>query len=91
MSTEILHITIPTEIAERIRDHVRSGEYASESDVIADRFLHDDDPAASLSPEELEESLRILQDMELHPETTFSIQDLQADLEEQHRQRLQAQ
>ena len=66
MSTEVLHITIPTELANRIRDRVRSGEYASESDVIIHQFSHEDDPADSLSPEELEEAVAILDEMERH-------------------------
>ena len=56
MSTQTLHIELPTEIAERIRDRVRSGEYANESAVIADRFT-DDGPG--LSPQELDEAFRL--------------------------------
>ncbi len=67
MATEQITITLPTEIAERIRDHVRSGEYTSESEVIADRFLDED----GLSPDELDEAFRLgveaLEEMEQDP------------------------
>lgn len=35
-STKQLSITLPTEMAEMVRDKVESGEYASESEVIRD-------------------------------------------------------
>ncbi len=89
MSTQTLQIELPTEIAERIRDHVRSGEYASESDVIADRFLHEPDPAEDLSPEEQDEAFRLgfeaLEELERHPETVVTMEQMRADHEEQHR------
>lgn len=83
MSTQVLHIELPTEIAERIRDHVRSGEYANESEVIAERFLQDDDPG--LSPNELDEAfhlgLEAMEEMEHRPEEWLTHDQMVASLE----------
>lgn len=46
-STQSLSITLPIELAERVKAKVASGEYASESDVVSDGLLMllDDDGA----------------------------------------------
>ncbi len=49
-----MHITAPVEIAEQIRECLRRGEYATESDVVIDRFS--DHEAVNLSPDELDEA-----------------------------------
>jgi len=35
-TTQALSITLPKEMADRVKDNVRSGEYASESEVLRD-------------------------------------------------------
>lgn len=92
MPTEVMQITVPVEIAEQIRARVRSGEYATESDVVIDRFSDHDE--LDLSPEELDDAFRLgfeaLEEMERHPETALTIEDMRRNLAEQHQRALQS-
>lgn len=87
MSTEVLHIELPTEVAERIRAHVRNGEYSSESEVIADRFTKNDD-LNHLSPDNLEEAFRLgveaLEEAEQDPDGWLTHEQMLENLAKQH-------
>lgn len=87
MATEVLQITLPTNIAERLHSLVRSGEYATESEVIID--LLDEGHELDLSPAEIDEALRLgyeaLMELHVHPESAVTMEQMRADLAEQHR------
>lgn len=72
-NTQSLSITLSTELAERVKAKVASGEYASESEVVSDGLLMlldedaaDDDPAIERWLRE--EVAPAFDEMETHPE-----------------------
>lgn len=53
MQTETIEVTLPIDLIERIRDRVRSGEFASESDVVVHRLTFEEDDWSDLPFETL--------------------------------------
>ncbi len=92
MSTEILQITLPSDLVKRIREEVRSGHFASESDVIVKQFRRDE---VSLTPQEEDEVYRLgfesLRELQENPESAVGLQQVRLETDEQHRRRVQVQ
>jgi antitoxin ParD1/3/4 len=75
-STTALSITLPHKMAEMVRKKVKSGEYASESEVIREglRALNDRDVSyREWMRSEIERSAK---EMREHPERVISLEDL---------------
>jgi putative addiction module CopG family antidote len=89
-STQQLSITLPNEMAARVKAKVASGEYASESEVIRDglRALHARDTAVETWLRN--EVVPAFEAFKADPSGGLSVEDIRASLAERHAQAVAA-
>ena len=93
--TETLIVTLPIELVQHIRERVAAGDFASESDYIAHRFIihQNSQPVSSVhateTERELEDQRRIVQHQRGETKRN-SLDDIRKDIATLRRERLTA-
>lgn len=82
--TRRLTITLPADVADRVRERVASGRYANESQVVLQGLLALEDEAADLERWLREEVVPELEAVRADPSLAVSIEDVEAMLEEEY-------